>query len=342
MDEVLQTNELYSELRRLNKSEREKNKLKLIIGLSLGICLILLTIIIIILVTTINKNNPDNNGRSKKTVIGVINCIYYIETSKDNTLLLGNDFDKNFDFDIYIGQSLIKNKKLYKFYTLGIHEVQIRLYENINMDYMFKNVEGIISVEMKSEKNCQILSMISTFENCEKFKSFKVEGFDASKIKSMSKLFYKTSLSDYHFNSFNALNLQDISYMFAHTHISEFSLNINTEQVINISHLFQECESLISIDLDLINSKNVKDMSYLFSYCYTLESLDFTNFYTNQVIDMSHMFHDCFSLTELYINILIDINKGKIIFPVIYVLMNHKSSYSYIILFQKLDNKKNN
>ena len=31
---------------------------------------------------------------------------------------------------------------------------------------MFKDVQELISVEMKSDKNCEILSMISTFENC--------------------------------------------------------------------------------------------------------------------------------------------------------------------------------
>ena len=40
------------------------------------------------------------------------------------------------------------------------------------MDYMFKDVKELTSVEMKSDKNCQIESMISTFENCEHLESF--------------------------------------------------------------------------------------------------------------------------------------------------------------------------
>ena len=40
---------------------------------------------------------------------------------------------------------------------------------------MFQDVPNLISIEMVSEKNAKIISMISTFENCkylEKFYSF--------------------------------------------------------------------------------------------------------------------------------------------------------------------------
>jgi hypothetical protein len=54
---------------------------------------------------------------------------------------------------------------------------------------MFKDVPDLLSVEMKSEQNCEITSMISTFENCENLNSFKITGFNGEKIKSMKKLF---------------------------------------------------------------------------------------------------------------------------------------------------------
>ena len=57
---------------------------------------------------------------------------------------------------------------------------------------MFKNVSSLISVEMNSKNNAQIISMISTFENCTNLTTFKISGFYINKIKSIHKLFYKS------------------------------------------------------------------------------------------------------------------------------------------------------
>ena len=68
--------------------------------------------------------------------------------------------------------------------------MEIKLYEKLNMDNMFKNIKDLISIEMKSENNCQITSMISTFENCNQLKEFKIDGFDVEQVKSTNKMFF--------------------------------------------------------------------------------------------------------------------------------------------------------
>ena len=50
------------------------------------------------------------------------------------------------------------------------------------MDYMFKGVNELYSVNMESQKNCKILSMISTFEGCMTLNNFTIEGFDVSNL----------------------------------------------------------------------------------------------------------------------------------------------------------------
>ena len=139
--------------------------------------------------------------------------------STENTVLLGNEFNKNSDFDIYIDGTKIKYSKEYKFDSLGKHNVQFKLQSNVNMDYMFKDVQDLVSVEMISEQNCQILSMESTFEICYGLTEFNLTGFDDSNLKSMKKAFYRSELTNYHFNSFNTENLEDISYMVSTTSI---------------------------------------------------------------------------------------------------------------------------
>ncbi len=92
------------------------------------------------------------------------------------------------------GEIIIFSKE-YKFESQGIHNVQFLLYSNnINMDNMFKDVSLITSVEMTTNKNIKITSMISTFENCENLNDFSIQGFNTEEIKSLSKLFYNSNI----------------------------------------------------------------------------------------------------------------------------------------------------
>ena len=75
--------------------------------------------------------------------------------------------------------------------------------------------------------------------------------------------------------------------------------NLNTENVIDMSLMFQYCSSLASLDLTGFNTANVTDMNGMFRFCSSLASLDLTGFNTANVTDMSQMFEDCSSLASL-------------------------------------------
>ena len=308
---LTQDEEISSQLMGLNKTwdKTLKNK-KLIIAIVCGIVLfsILLIIIILSLSNSDSKEEPKESDEPDKPhdpddLVGEINCVYDIFITSNPIIILGQEFNKKNDFDILIDGQIIKYSRQYQFNSTGIHKIQFRLYEDINMDYMFKDVQSLYSVEMYSEKNCKILSMISTFENCYELEDFKIKGFSGSQIKSMQKLFYKSWLQTYSISMPDTHMLEDISYMFALTTIRDFSLkNLNTNNVKNMSHLLERCSSLISFDLTNINTTNVKDMSYMFSSVTGIQSLDLSAFDTKQVINMSHMFHDCNSLVSLFIS----------------------------------------
>ena len=170
-EEYKTENELSSELTGLNKGDREKKKkLLIIIGLA-TVTVLLITIIIIIIIVSAkdnNSNNDNNNNNENLESIAEIKCIYDIQNINENTLLLGNEFIKNTNFDIYINDDKIKYSKEYKFSKTGLNNVKYIIYEDLQMDYLFKDVQDIISVEMISEKECKINSMISAFENAKK------------------------------------------------------------------------------------------------------------------------------------------------------------------------------
>ena len=137
MEEEIFQNELDSELTDINKDDKKKKKNIIILGILFGLLLIVLTIIIIIIFTKKEENIPSNEN---KELIGEINCIYDIDSISTKTLIFRNEF-KQGNFDIYIDKNVIKYSKEHKFNSVGIHEIQIKLYEELNMDYMFKDVK---------------------------------------------------------------------------------------------------------------------------------------------------------------------------------------------------------
>ena len=197
MDDPIIQEDINSELTGINKGEKEERRKQLIIGVAVGV-LFLAIIIFIIVVAASGSKGGGGDDDTPYPVFGEINCLYEIRTTTENTLLLSNEFVKNSGFDIYIDNKKIKYSKEYKFTSVGNHNVKIKLYEGINMDYMFKDIKELLTVEMISEDNCQILSMISTFENCFNLMDFKISGFNVENLKSTKKLFYRSSLVTFH------------------------------------------------------------------------------------------------------------------------------------------------
>jgi hypothetical protein len=106
-DENMLVNEFSSQVGLEKESFFKKNKKLLIAGIS-GVLLIIIIIIIIIAVSSSksssdNGNETEGEGDTPKRNIdsyGQIKCIYNAQNF--NTILLGKEFTKNFDFDLSI------------------------------------------------------------------------------------------------------------------------------------------------------------------------------------------------------------------------------------------------
>jgi len=75
--------------------------------------------------------------------------------------------------------------------------------------------------------------------------------------------------------------------------------SFNTNKVTNMSHLFYGCSSLVSIDLSSFNTNNVNNMKGMFCDCSSLKSINLSSFNTDKVTNMSYMFSYCSSLESL-------------------------------------------
>ena len=67
----------------------------------------------------------------------------------------------------------------------------------------------------------------------------------------------------------------------------------------NMSHMFNSCDTILSLDLSNFYSKNVIYMECTFAWCNSLISIDLSNFNTENVIRMYGTFLSCRSLKSL-------------------------------------------
>ena len=75
--------------------------------------------------------------------------------------------------------------------------------------------------------------------------------------------------------------------------------NLNTENVIDMSLMFNGCESLTSVDVSGFNTANVTEMYSMFDGCSALTALDVSGFNTANVTDMGYMFNGCAALASI-------------------------------------------
>ena len=67
--------------------------------------------------------------------------------------------------------------------------------------------------------------------------------------------------------------------------------------------MFQQTQSIASLDLSTFDTSNVTNMDGMFNGCVVLDYLNISNFDTSKVTDCDNMFLDCDSLSRLDIKI---------------------------------------
>ena len=99
----------------------------------------------------------------------------------------------------------------------------------------------------------------------------------------------------------NTENVTDMSNMFESCYeLKTLDLsNFDTKNVTNMFSMFYRCWSLTILNLTSFDTKNVTDMASMFNYCEALTTLDVSNFDTQNVKDMANMFTGCSALKTL-------------------------------------------
>ena len=182
--------------------------------------------------------------------------------------------------------------------------------------YNCSNLEEIIWPNNK--ENSLIEDVQYMFALCSKLTSIDLSFFDFSKVKFMNGYFdYCYNLEKIIFPK-NILYIQDINAMFLGCKkLSSIDLsNFNFNKIYNMSYLFYNCEKLNTIiwpKTTFSSSYDYCSYSHMFSNCQSLISIDLSNFYIHGINDLSYMFFNCINLENIKLKGYLDWEKGQAI-----------------------------
>ena len=222
-----------------------------------------------------------------------------------------NDYKEYFNEYTSIEIELrVKNDRYYEEKFINIpyrNEKHYHIYfdnssEEINRNYLEKD-EKVETIKIIIDN--PITSFRRLFYECGFVVSVFFKKFNRKNITDMSDMFRfeitTSSIKKLDLSNFKTDNVKNMSGMFNGCYfLEELDLsNFNTNNVTNMSGMFKGCQQLKELNISNFKTNNVTNMSSMFFLCHSLEGLDLSNFNTNNVTNMKEMFYGCSSLEEL-------------------------------------------
>ncbi len=151
---------------------------------------------------------------------------------------------------------------------------QVSLHEDSS--YLFAHLKNLASINNSNKFDMsQVLHMNSMFEDTPSLKELDVSKWDVSNVTSMERVFFDSRIEYLEVGNWVVSNVK------------------------NMRNMFQNAQSLTTLDLSKWDTSQVIDMSGMFNGTYSLKELDLSNWNTSEVTDMVNMFNNCFSLRRI-------------------------------------------
>ncbi len=172
--------------------------------------------------------------------------------------------------------------------------------QTTNMSFMFFCTQ-IKDLDLRWLNVSNVTDMSYMLAGCRRTQSLNISGWNTSKVTNMSHMFqgYNQPVLNL---TFDTSSVTDMSYMFYGAHGLQwltFGGDWSTANVVNMESMFENCESLGTLDLNNWNVSKVSNMSDMFDGCELLSTLYTSGWNTASVTNMSGMFCGCEALPSL-------------------------------------------
>ena len=148
--------------------------------------------------------------------------------------------------------------------------------------------------DQKAERNGMDVGPFTSSYDYEKWTDIISSGWDAQRG-SITSVVFDASFA-------NCTSLTSTAYwFFGFEKLSQITgiSNLKTDNVTDMSSMFEGCSGLTSLDVTGFKTDMVTNMNRMFWGCSGLRSLDVTGFKTDNVTSMTSMFYGCRGLTSL-------------------------------------------
>ena len=220
----------------------------------------------------------------------------YIKEEKETPIQQNNENKNKLTIEYQIKDPNIINRKVKIFDSVFVEKNKNKC--EIEIKYKEKD-------EYKTSKDKELREYFDNKTNSEKLTIFLTEN---QVITDMSYMFNNCkNFSSVNFSKWSGANITNIESMFQLTNINEIpkSLsNLMTTKLTNMRGLFCKCTHLETKNQEKLkfgnsSTQNVKDMSLLFNGCRKLKQIELKGLEVKNVEDMSYMFSRCTELKEV-------------------------------------------
>ena len=261
---------------------------------------------------TVTESYNSDIGKSNEILIKVkveksreYKDIYFLENNKKEEIH-NKDINES-NIEVYINNTKIKYSKCFRPTKEGEYTIKLVFLKQItDCSYIFNNCRNITSIDLSSFDSSKVTHMNYMFSECYNLNEINLNNLNTNNVIDINHMFNKChELTKIEFpSSFNTQNIIDMSFMFNECQkLSEiiFSKSFITSKVTSMKSIFGKCFKLKNLNISNFNTENVTDMSYMFEQCNNLEKivLDSSKFKTNKVVNMVRMFSECNSLKEI-------------------------------------------
>lgn len=249
-----------------------------------------------------HANNIARAFRNTENLSAADLSSWEISEATDATSVFENSAISTIDLSKSSFKNTTSTANMFKDSKAGSIDLSKATFEKVtDASYMFTNSQAS-TIDFTNTNFKDVENAKSMFENA-KISSIDLKNVKFDKVKDFSNFFKNTtSLTEANLSSIKFTNAEDLSSMFADSHIANLTLNsqnMDGSHITNMASMFEGCY-IKEVDLGRIHTGELAAVKSMFKGAGYIEKITLPQvFNTSNVTDFSYMFAELPNLTEI-------------------------------------------
>lgn len=249
-----------------------------------------------------HANNITRAFRNTENLSAADLSSWEISEATDATSVFENSAISTIDLSKSSFKNTTSTANMFKDSKAGSIDLPKATFDKVtDASYMFTNSQAS-TIDFTNTNFKEVKNAKSMFENAQ-ISSLDLKHVKFDKVKDFSNFFKNTTaLTEANLSSIKFTNAEDLSSMFADSHIANLTLNsqdMDGSHITNMASMFEGCY-IKEVDLGRIHTGELTDVKSMFKGTGYIEKITLPQvFNTSKVTDFSYMFAELPNLTEI-------------------------------------------